>query len=48
MDNSYHKTAMRFVLLLGAVSLFADMTYEAVRSVWRGITLLIKILKRKA
>jgi MFS family permease len=32
MDNSYHKVAMRFVLLLGVVSLFADMTYEAARS----------------
>jgi len=33
MDNSYHKVAMRFVLLLGVVSLFADMTYEAARSI---------------
>jgi len=32
MDNSYYKAAMRFVLLLGVVSLFADMTYEAARS----------------
>lgn len=33
MNNSYRKTAMRFVLLLGVVSLFADMTYEAARSI---------------
>lgn len=33
MDNSYRKAAMRFVLLLGLVSLFADMTYEAARSI---------------
>jgi len=32
MNNNYHKTAMRFVLLLGVVSLFADMAYEAARS----------------
>jgi len=32
MDNSYRKAAMRFVLILGVVSLFADMTYEAARS----------------
>lgn len=32
MDNSYHKAAMRFVLILGVVSLFADMTYESARS----------------
>jgi len=33
VDNNYYKKiAMRFVLLLGVVSLFADMTYEAVRS----------------
>ncbi len=31
MSNS--KTALRFVLLLGVVSLFADMTYEAARSI---------------
>jgi len=28
-----YKTAFRFVLLLGVVSLFADMTYEAARSI---------------
>ena len=33
MGNSLHKIAMRFVLLLGVVSLFADMTYEAARSI---------------
>lgn len=32
MNNSNHKVAMRFVVLLGVVSLFADMTYEAARS----------------
>jgi len=32
MEKSFRKTAMRFVLLLGVVSLFADMTYEAARS----------------
>jgi MFS family permease len=32
MNSSYRKAAMRFVLLLGIVSLFADMTYESARS----------------
>jgi MFS family permease len=32
MNNSHHKVAMRFILLLGVVSLFADMTYEGARS----------------
>lgn len=32
MKNQAHKQAMGFVLLLGVVSLFADMTYEAARS----------------
>jgi MFS family permease len=33
MKTGNSKTALRFVLLLGVVSLFADMTYEAARSV---------------
>lgn len=33
MDESSNKAAMRFILLLGVVSLFADMTYEAARSI---------------
>ena len=33
MKKSNYKAAMRFVLLLGVVSLFADMTYEAARSI---------------
>ncbi|MBN1795210.1 MAG: MFS transporter [Sedimentisphaerales bacterium] len=33
MNKSNHKAAMQFVLLLGVVSLFADMTYEAARSI---------------
>ena len=32
MKTENSKTALRFVLLLGVVSLFADMTYEAARS----------------
>ncbi|HOK94572.1 MAG TPA: MFS transporter [Anaerohalosphaeraceae bacterium] len=32
MNNHAHRRAMGFVLLLGVVSLFADMTYEAARS----------------
>jgi len=31
--STSYKTAFRFVLLLGVVSLFADMTYEAARSI---------------
>jgi MFS family permease len=31
MENT-HKSAVRFIVLLGIVSLFADMTYEAARS----------------
>lgn len=34
MINSYNsKTAMRLIILLGLVSLFSDMTYEAARSI---------------
>ena len=33
MNNANAKTAMRFILLMGAVSLFADMTYEGARSI---------------
>ncbi len=29
-----HKSALRFVLLIGAVSFFADFTYEGARSVY--------------
>ena len=29
-----HKVALTFVVLLGVVSLFADMTYEGSRSIW--------------
>jgi len=32
MNNHNHKAAMRFIILLGVVSLLADMTYEAARS----------------
>ncbi|HET7289558.1 MAG TPA: MFS transporter, partial [Thermodesulfobacteriota bacterium] len=32
-SNGGNRRALRFVLLLGAVSLFGDMTYEAARSV---------------
>jgi len=32
-DNTYHKTAIRFILLFGMVSLFADVTYEGARSI---------------
>lgn len=31
--NAGKNRALRFVLLLGAVSLFGDMTYEAARSI---------------
>jgi len=33
MRNRANRIALRFVILLGAVSLFADMTYEAARSI---------------
>ena len=33
MRNINNQIALRFVLLLGVVSLFADMTYEAARSI---------------
>src|SRR5665647_444335 len=32
-DNLTKKTAIKFVILLGFVSLFADMTYEGARSI---------------
>jgi hypothetical protein len=32
-SNGGNRRALRFVLLLGAVSLFGDMTYEAARSI---------------
>jgi hypothetical protein len=31
--TSIRRTALRFVLLLGVVSLFADVTYEGARSI---------------
>ncbi|MFH1090248.1 MAG: MFS transporter, partial [Pseudomonadota bacterium] len=31
--KEYRSSALKFVLLLGVVSLFADMTYEAARSI---------------
>lgn len=33
LNNNPTKTATRFVILIGLVSLFADMTYEAARSI---------------
>lgn len=33
MNNTTPRTAMRFVLLIGIVSLFADMTYEGARAI---------------
>ena len=33
MRNRNNQIALRFVILLGVVSLFADMTYEAARSI---------------
>jgi len=33
MRNRNNQIALRFVILLGIVSLFADMTYEAARSI---------------
>ncbi len=33
MNTTNNRTAFRFVMLLGVVSLFADMTYEAARSI---------------
>lgn len=33
IEGGHRRTALRFVLLLGVVSLFADMTYEAARSI---------------
>lgn len=33
MNNTASRTAMRFVLLIGIVSLFADMTYEGARAI---------------
>jgi len=33
MENETRRTALRFVILLGLVSLFADMTYESARSI---------------
>jgi len=32
-EQRHHSSALRFVLVLGVVSLFADMTYEAARSI---------------
>ncbi len=34
-QNSKRQTALRFVLLIGAMSFFADFTYEGARSVYR-------------
>lgn len=33
MDDSVKKKALRFIILMGIVSLFADMTYEGARSI---------------
>lgn len=33
-DNTRHKTALKFVLLIGVLSFFADFTYEGARSVY--------------
>ena len=33
LNNSTRKTILRFIILLGMVSLFADMTYEGARSI---------------
>jgi hypothetical protein len=33
IEGGHRRTTLRFVLLLGVVSLFADMTYEAARSI---------------
>jgi MFS family permease len=33
MDNSVKKKAIQFIILMGIVSLFADMTYEGARSI---------------